>query len=129
MADDKRSPLREQILDRAKAHMASHEVRAIEVPEWGCTIYWTPMTLIERETVRRRSQANGLADAAAHIIVMKAIDRDGHKLFDLDDKRVFLNQADSGVVQHIANAISDDRPLDEQVADAKKNSPTTDAAT
>ena len=87
MADDKRSPLREQILERAKAHMASHAVRDIEVPEWGCTIYWTPVTLAERETVRRRGQSS-LADAAAHIIFMKAIDSKGLQLFDLDDKRV-----------------------------------------
>lgn len=131
MPEPSRSPLREQIIAAAKAHMAEQPVRAIEVPEWNCTIYWTPLTLQDRETIRRRAtgEGGGMADAQAHLIFLKACDRDGVKLFDLDDKRVFLHHADSGVVQRIADAISSDEPLDVQVAAAKKNSPPTDGAT
>jgi hypothetical protein len=121
MPEPSRSPDRENILARAKAHMAGHETRSIDIPEWDCTIYWRPVTLNEREEVRRRSINQGMAEGQVHLIVLKALDRDGHKLFDADDKRVLGNLADSGVVSRVANAISNDGPLEQQIADAEKN--------
>lgn len=120
MPEPSRSPLRDQILDAARRHGAPDNLRSIEVPEWGCTIYWTPFTLREREEVRRRAIVNQ-ADGQAHLIFLKAVDRDGNKLFDAADKLIFMDQADAMVVSRITEAMSADQPAQAAVEAAAKN--------
>lgn len=125
-----RSPEREDILSRMKKHMAAHGLQDLVVPEWGCTLYWSPITLAEREEIRQRAASHGLDDAQAHAIFLKAVDRDGKKVFDLGDKLVLLHQADAGVVSRVATAMTSDRPsLAARVEESEKNSEATNADT
>jgi hypothetical protein len=39
------------------------------------------------------------------ILILKATDADGKKLFDIDHKPTLLNKADSNVIARVANAI------------------------
>ena len=63
--------------------------------------------------------SNNLNDVSilADIVVMKAIDKDGNKLFNLEDKLAIMHKVDSDVLSKIATAMVQVTPPDE----VKKN--------
>lgn len=84
-----------QLLDRFNA-----ERKTIEVPEWGegegspFIIYYSPLKASELDRVQRKHpgfmQEISMA-GVAEVIIMKAEDKDGNKLFTLEDKKFLLD--------------------------------------
>jgi len=98
------------IIDRARLHFSASELRHVEVPEWGdegapLVVYFSPLTLAEKQLIVNRSQAEGSVAAQAHVLVLKARHADGRPMFDLEDKRALLTQCDPMVVERVASAI------------------------
>ena len=99
------------ILNRAKSHFESLGVQSIEVEEWAdedgkaSVIYWNPITLSEKKKLFDKSANINDVGLLADIIVMKAIDKDGKKLFTLEDKLTLMHKVDSDVVAKIATAM------------------------
>jgi len=98
------------IIDRARLHFSASEQRHVEVPEWGdegapLVVYFTPLTLSEKQLIVNRSQAEGSVAAQAHVLVMKARHADGKPMFDLEDKRALLTSVAPAVVERIAETI------------------------
>jgi hypothetical protein len=91
-------------IDLVREHFASLGTRKIEVPEWKLTIYATPVTLAEKNRLYRKSKDNDM-ELLADVIIMKAQNEKGEKLFNIDHKPTLLNKADSNVVARTANAI------------------------
>ena len=112
-----------KFIDRAKSHFESLGVQHIEVEEWKdeagnpSSVYWNPITLSEKNKLFKSS--NNLNDVSilADIVVMKAIDKDGNKLFNLEDKLAIMHKVDSDVLSKIATAMVQVTPPDE----VKKN--------
>tara|TARA_R110002051_G_C8726755_1_gene497431 strand:- start:1938 stop:2279 length:342 start_codon:yes stop_codon:yes gene_type:complete len=112
-----------KLIERAKSHFESLGVQSIEVEEWKdeagnpSIIYWNPITLAEKNKLFKSS--NNLNDVSilADIVVMKAIDKDGNKLFNLEDKLAIMHKVDSDVLSKIATAMVQVTPPDE----VKKN--------
>ena len=81
-----------KVIDRAKNHFENLGVQSIEVEEWSdennnpTIIYWDPITLAEKKKLFQKS--DNLNDVAilADIVVMKAKDKDGKKMFSLEIK-------------------------------------------
>lgn len=104
-------------IDLVREHFASLGTRKIEVPEWKLTIYATPVTLSEKNRLYRKSKENDM-ELLADVIVMKAQNEKGEKLFTIEHKPTLLNKADSNVVARVSNAIlADEAPK----ADELKN--------
>ena len=96
-------------IDRAVAHFSAQEVRTIEVPEWGdddgpLLIYVEPFTLREQGRLHKASNG-GDATVLADVLIMKCMDAEGNKMFDLGDKRALQTKVDAGVLARVATDI------------------------
>lgn len=104
-------------IDLVREHFASLGTRKIEVPEWKLTVYAAPVTLAEKNRLYRKSRESDM-ELLVDLLIMKASDANGQKLFNIDHKPTLLNKADSNVVARVANAIlADEAPK----ADELKN--------
>ncbi len=97
------------IIDRARAHYAAHGTQSMEVPEWGddapLMVYWTPITLSERQKIANRAKDGQSQDAMAYAVILKARDAKGDPLFTLEDKHALIHGVDATVVDRIAAAM------------------------
>jgi hypothetical protein len=108
-------------IDNAKKHFAEQDVKVIEVPEWGdenkpLKIYSKPLTLAETSKLYKMSKEDDLT-MMAYVLIYKALDENGDKLFDLADKNALLNQVDREVLMRVAQEIMGQEPIEE----TKKN--------
>jgi hypothetical protein len=72
------------ILDRIRADFDAKSRRSIDVPEWGCTVYWNPLTLAERRRIIAGIDQDDESGMIVALIVEKALDAEGRKLFGAD---------------------------------------------
>ena len=97
-----------KLIDRAKSHFESLGIQSIEIAEWKdeagnpSVIYWNPITLSEKNKLFKKSDNLNDVSILADILVMKAIDKDGNKLFTLEDKLALMHKVDSDVLSRIA---------------------------
>jgi hypothetical protein len=96
-------------IERAKEHFAEQDVKVIEVPEWGedgnpLKIYSKPLTLAETSKLYKMSKEDDLT-MMAYVLIYKALDESGEKLFDLADKITLLNGVDREILVNIATQI------------------------
>ena len=99
------------VIDIAKSHFENIGVQSMEVSEWKdengkpVTLYWNPITLLEKNRLLKKS--DNLNDIAilADVLVMKALDKDGKKIFKLDDKMELMTKVDSDVLSRVATAM------------------------
>ncbi len=91
-------------IDLVREHFASLGTRKIEVPEWKLTIYATPVTLAEKNRLYRKSKESDM-ELLADVLIMKAQNDKGEKLFTIEHKATLLNKADSNVLARTANMI------------------------
>ena len=104
-------------IDNAKKHFAEQDVKVIEVPEWGednqpLKIYSKPLTLAETSKLYKMSKEDDLT-MMAYVLIYKALNSDGDKLFDLADKNALLNNVDREVLMRIAQEIMGQEPIEE----------------
>lgn len=95
--------------------------RSMEVVEWGeddspLTVYYGPFLAIEMDKVQRK-HPNFLQNISlagmVEIIVMKAEDKDGNKLFGLDDKPVLMREPMT-LITRVAGAMMATETVEEQ---------------
>ena len=103
-------------IDNAKKHFAEQDVRVIEVPEWGdedepLKIYSKPLTLAETSKLYKMSKEDDLT-MMAYVLIYKALDENGDKLFDLGDKNALLNQVDREILVDVAQKIMGQEPIE-----------------
>ena len=108
-------------IERAKEHFAQQDVKVIEVPEWGdenesLKIYSKPLTLAETSKLYKMSKDDDLT-MMAYVLIYKALDENGEKLFDLSDKRALLNDVGQQILVDVATQIMGQKPIEE----TKKN--------
>lgn len=97
-------------IDLVREHFASLGTKRIEVPEWKLTIYATPVTLAEKNKLYRKSRENDM-ELLVDVLIAKATNEKGEKLFEVDHRLTLLNKADSNIIARVANAIlSDEAP-------------------
>ncbi len=108
-------------IDNAKKHFAEQDVRVIEVPEWGeddkpLRIFSKPLTLAETSKLYKMSKEDDLT-MMAYVLIYKALDENGDKLFDIGDKNALLNSVDREILISVATQIMGQETLEE----TKKN--------
>ena len=97
------------VIDRVKAQFESLGIKKIEVAEWGeegkpLVIYCSPMTLGEKRNLFKNAKNDDLG-VLVDVIVLKARDAEGNKIFKLDDKQVLLHNADANVIAKVSTEI------------------------
>ena len=99
------------IIDQATNHYLNQEKLIISVPEWGTVgnplqIHVFPMTMAEINMIQKMTKKDASSiEHAANIIIVKARDSDGNRLFKLEDKDALMNKTDYRVITKITEAI------------------------
>ena len=100
-----------KVIDRAKSHFESLGVQSIDIPEWkdddgkSTKVFWNPITLSEKNKLFKKSDNLNDISILADIVVMKALDKDGKKMFSLEDKLALMHKVDSDVLSRIATSM------------------------
>ena len=82
------------------------------------TIYWHPLTIAERESIIKKSGSDDLNDYALLMMIEKALDQDGKRLFVDGDKASLRREIQSSVLEEIQLAIVN-AGADKEVKQAK----------
>jgi len=99
------------VIDIAKSHFENIGVQSMEVPEWtdedgkAVVIFWNPITLSEKNKLLRKSETLNDVAILADIMIMKALDKDGNKIFKLEDKIPLMDKSDPDVLTRIDQKI------------------------
>tara|TARA_Y100001937_G_scaffold124608_1_gene189670 strand:- start:1926 stop:2270 length:345 start_codon:yes stop_codon:yes gene_type:complete len=91
-----------------KSHFDSLDVKIIEVPEWGLegdkAIYVKPFTMKEKARLFKGANDSDL-NVLVDIIIAKAEDQEGNKMFDLSHKPKFMIKADTDIISRVSTQI------------------------
>lgn len=97
-------------IDNAKKHFDNIDTKEIEVPEWGedadnpLKIYCKPITLQETSKFMKLAKDDEI-ELLAYVLIYKALDEEGKKLFTIADRQDFLNRVDRNVLIRVASEI------------------------
>ena len=82
------------------------------------TIYWHPLTIAERESIIKKSGSDDVNDYALQMMIEKALDEDGKRLFQDGDKASLRREIQSSVLEEIQMAMVNSG-ADKEVSEAK----------
>jgi|TARA_Y100000296_G_scaffold59382_1_gene68531 hypothetical protein len=89
-----------------REHWDNLPIKKIEIPEWGFdgnkAIFVRPYNILERNKMRNND--NPIL-SAIDVIVAKCENKDGNKMFDVEDKEFFKRKAQADMVIDLANQI------------------------
>lgn len=88
------------------------------------TVHWHPLTIAERESIQKKTSAglDDAADFALNLMIQKALDADGKRLFADGDRAALRREVEAAVLQEIQLAMLEagsDKEVDEAKADLK----------
>tara|TARA_B100000780_G_scaffold274409_1_gene239399 strand:+ start:362 stop:700 length:339 start_codon:yes stop_codon:yes gene_type:complete len=105
-------------IDNAKKHFDAIETRIIEVPEWGdeegspLMVYCKPITLAETSKFMKLAQDDDV-QLLAYVLIHKALDESGDKLFTIADKKILLERVDRDVLIRVSSEMMNNISQDE----------------
>ena len=99
-----------KVLDKAKTHFAeavSGELKEYHVEEWDETIYYKKGTNFAQEAKVIELQNQGkTAEALVQVLINRALDKDGKRIFADAEKPVLMNSVDPSVILKIVGQIN-----------------------
>ena len=69
------------------------------------SVYWHPLTISERESISKKSNTDDTNDFALMLMIEKALDKDGNKLFQDGDKASLRREVEANILQEIQLAM------------------------
>tara|TARA_R100001460_G_scaffold108356_1_gene159210 strand:- start:1718 stop:2074 length:357 start_codon:yes stop_codon:yes gene_type:complete len=69
------------------------------------SVYWHPLTIAERESITKKSDASDVNDFALALMITKALDKDGNRLFQDGDKASLRREVEANILQEIQLAM------------------------
>lgn len=110
------------VIANAKTHFKTKltdKLESIEVPEWETTVYFKgSATLKQTEEVVALHRENKVAEALAAVLISRALNEDGTKMFTIADKFDLMNSVDPEVITTVASHILNSEP---EAVDIEKN--------
>ena len=108
--------------DGIREHFNSLETQVIEVPEWGLigekSIYSKPFNMLEKQKIFKGATNTDL-DVLIDVIILKALTKDGDKMFNDTQKLAFRTKADTNIISDVATKIMGTDT--DNIDDVKKN--------
>ena len=86
------------------------------------TVYWHPLTIAERESIQKKSMSEDANEFALQLMIEKALDKDGVRLFQDGDKASLRREVEVSVLEEIQLAMINagaDKGVSEAKADLK----------
>jgi hypothetical protein len=68
-------------------------------------IYWHPLTIAERESIQKKSDSDDAGDFALSLMIEKALDKDGKRLFQDGERASLRREVDASILQEIQLAM------------------------
>ena len=87
------------------------------------TVYWHPLTIAERESIQKKSGTDDANDFALALMIQKALDKDGKRLFQDGDKASLRREVEAAILQEIQLAMLEsgtDKEVEEAKAELKR---------
>jgi len=69
------------------------------------SVYWHPLTIAERESIQKKSNENDVNDYALALMITKALDKNGNRLFQDGDKASLRREVEANILQEIQLAM------------------------
>ena len=69
------------------------------------TVYWHPLTIAERESIQKKSMSEDANEFALQLMIEKALDKDGVRLFQAGDKASLRREVEAVILQEIQLAM------------------------
>tara|TARA_B100000123_G_scaffold144021_1_gene106361 strand:- start:2208 stop:2561 length:354 start_codon:yes stop_codon:yes gene_type:complete len=82
------------------------------------SVYWHPLTIAERESITKKSNIDDTNDFALMLMIEKALDKDGARLFQDGDKASLRREVEANILQEIQLAMIN-AGADKEVKQAK----------
>ena len=82
------------------------------------TVYWHPLTIAERESIQKKSITEDANEFALQLMIEKALDKDGARLFQDGDKASLRREIEASVLEEIQLAMVN-AGADKEVKQAK----------
>ena len=86
------------------------------------SVYWHPLTIAEREAIQKKTNSDDANDYALQMMIEKALDKEGTKLFQDGDKASLRREVEASILQEIQLAMINagaDKEVEEAKADLK----------
>lgn len=100
------------VLNNAKEHfkeIANQGTAHIDVPEWNTVVYWKigGLNFAQQSKVIELQNAGKSADALVEMMIMRALDADGKRMFKLAEKTELMREVDPNVILKVVTAMGD----------------------
>ena len=82
------------------------------------SVYWHPLTIAERESIQKKTDSDDANDFALQLMIEKAKDENGTKLFQDGDRASLRREVEASVLQEIQLAMIN-AGADKEVKQAK----------
>ena len=69
------------------------------------SVYWHPLTIAERESITQKSNINDTNDFALMLMIEKALDKDGNRIFQDGDKASLRREVEANILNEIQLAM------------------------
>jgi len=102
------------------SQLYKHDV--IKNDEVILSVYWHPLTIAEREAIQKKTNSDDTNDYALQMMIEKALDKEGIKLFQDGDKASLRREVEASILQEIQLAMINagaDKEVEEAKADLK----------
>ena len=86
------------------------------------SVYWHPLTIAERESIQKKTDSDDANDFALQLMIEKAKDENGTRLFQDGDKASLRREIEASVLEEIQLAMVNtgaDKEVKEAKADLK----------
>ena len=85
------------------SQLYKHDV--IKDDEVILSVYWHPLTIAEREAIQKKTNSDDTNDYALQMMIEKALDKEGTKLFQDGDKASLRREVEASILQEIQLAM------------------------
>ena len=92
---------------KAEATFNRDEMRECEIESLDFKVYFKPLTFGEQQEIFAESKKDEFS-SLLHCFIIKSLDADGNRLFDLTHKKKIMNQVDPMVIIEVSNSILGD---------------------
>ena len=102
------------------SQLYKHDV--IKDDEVILSVYWHPLTIAEREAIQKKTNSDDTNDYALQMMIEKALDKEGTKLFQDGDKASLRREVEASILQEIQLAMINagaDKEVEAAKADLK----------